>query len=69
MAPAGKLEALLTVEFRKDGSSTEITLSHEGLTNPAYLETLRQGAWTKALDKLEAILDDLGTPGGRPKPT
>lgn len=69
MAPAGKLEALLTVEFRRDGSNTEISLSHEGLTNPVYLETLRQGAWTKALDKLEAALDDLGTAGGMPKPT
>ncbi|HLJ14655.1 MAG TPA: SRPBCC domain-containing protein [Bryobacteraceae bacterium] len=56
MAPAGKMDALLTVEFRKDGPNTEISLRHEGLTNPRYLETIRQGAWTQALDKLEALL-------------
>ncbi|MGH9450329.1 MAG: SRPBCC family protein [Terriglobia bacterium] len=56
MTPAGKIDALLTVEFRKDGSNTEISLHHEGLTNPVYLETIRHGAWTKALDDLEAVL-------------
>ncbi|MGH9589329.1 MAG: SRPBCC family protein [Terracidiphilus sp.] len=56
MAPAGKMEALLTVEFRKDGPYTEISLHHEGLTNPRYRETIRQGAWTRALDELEGLL-------------
>jgi len=56
MAPAGKMEALLTVELRKDGPYTEISLHHENLTNPRYLETIKQGAWTKALDELEALL-------------
>lgn len=58
MAPGKKIEALLTVEFRKDGPNTEISLYHEGLTNPAYLETIRRGAWAKALGELEAVLGD-----------
>lgn len=61
MAPAGKIEALLTVEFRKDGPNTEISLYHEGLTNPVYLETIRHGAWAKALDELETVLVDRAT--------
>ncbi|MDE3178738.1 MAG: SRPBCC domain-containing protein [Acidobacteriota bacterium] len=56
MAPEGKMEALLTVEFRKDGAGAEISLHHEHLTAPRYFETIRQGAWTKALDELEALL-------------
>ncbi|MGH9328338.1 MAG: SRPBCC family protein [Terriglobia bacterium] len=56
MAPDGKIEALLTVEFRKDGPNTEINLYHEGLKSPAYIETIRHGAWAKALDQLELIL-------------
>ncbi|MGH9359586.1 MAG: SRPBCC family protein [Terriglobia bacterium] len=56
MAPAGKIETLLTVEFRKDGPNTEISLYHNGLTNPVYLETIRRGAWAKALDELEVVL-------------
>ncbi len=68
MAPDGKMEALLTVEFQGDGKYTEINLHHEGLTNPRYLETIRQGAWTKALDELEALLakdpTKLNTPTG-----
>lgn len=69
MAPDGKLSALLTVEFRKDGPDTEISLSHDGLTNPVYIETIRHGAWTKALDQLEAVLADRATGEGTPKPT
>ncbi|MEO7141947.1 MAG: SRPBCC domain-containing protein [Bryobacteraceae bacterium] len=61
MIPVGKMEALLTVEFRQDGSSTEINLHHEHLTNPAYLATIRSGAWPKALDELEALLADPST--------
>jgi len=61
MAPNGKMEALLTVEFRKDGEYTELDLHHGGLTNPRYFETIRQGAWTKALDALDALL---GKPAG-----
>lgn len=66
MAPAGKMEAILTVEFRKDGPYTEISLHHEGLTNPRYLETIRQGAWTKALDELDALL--VNPPAGERAP-
>jgi hypothetical protein len=35
MVPEGKMEALLTVDFRKDGQNTEIILRHENLTNPS----------------------------------
>lgn len=55
------MEALLTLDFRKDGPYTEISLQHEGLTNPRYLETIRQGAWTKALDQLDALLANSAT--------
>lgn len=58
MTSAGKVEALLTVEFKKDGSETEIRLHHEHLTNPVYLETIRQGAWEKALEQLEQIVSE-----------
>ncbi|MGH9583963.1 MAG: hypothetical protein ACRD4O_13615, partial [Bryobacteraceae bacterium] len=58
MAPDEKMHALLTVEFRKAGPHTEITLQHEHLTNPDYLDTMRKGAWTKALDGLERVLAD-----------
>ena len=51
MAPEGKMKAMLRVEFHKDGVYTEITLHHEGLTDPRYLETIRQGAWTNRLLK------------------
>ncbi len=56
MAPAQKMEALLTVEFRQDAAHTEIDLRHERLTNPVYRDAIRSGAWTKALDELEAVL-------------
>ncbi len=54
--PNGKMEALLTVEFRENGPNTEVALSHEGLTSPRYREAIQQGAWAKALDSLEALL-------------
>jgi hypothetical protein len=50
------MEALLRVELRKHGSNTEIRLRHDNLTNPAYRETITKGAWTTALDRLEALL-------------
>ena len=58
MAPEGKMDALLTVDFRQDGQNTEIILRHDNLTNPAYRETIQKGAWTKALDELEKVLAD-----------
>lgn len=61
MAPEGKMKALLTVEFQKDGAHTEISLHHKGLTNPRYLETIRQGAWTKALDQMDTLLANSST--------
>lgn len=50
------MEALLRVDFRKEGLYTEINLHHERLTNPRYLETIRHGASTHALDALDALL-------------
>jgi len=56
MAPEGKMEALLTVGFSQEGEDTEVSLRHEHLSNPTYRDAIRQGAWTKALDGLEAVL-------------
>ena len=56
MGTEGNMEALLRVELRNHGSNTEITLQHDKLTNPAYRETIAKGAWTTALDRLEALL-------------
>ena len=56
MAPDGKMESLVTVEFSEDGPNTEIGLHHEGLTNPRYFAVISQGAWTKAFDELETLL-------------
>lgn len=56
MGPAEDMESLLTVELRKHGSNTEITLRHDKLTNPTYRETIAKGSWTSALDRLEKLL-------------
>ncbi|MGH9353238.1 MAG: SRPBCC family protein [Terriglobia bacterium] len=58
MASSGKMEALLTVDFRVNGQKTEVSLLHEGLTNPRYLDVIRQGAWNQALDQLDALLSE-----------
>lgn len=58
MAPTEKMQALLTVDFRKDGLNTEIVLRHDNLTNPTYRETIQKGAWTMALDELDKVLAD-----------
>jgi uncharacterized protein YndB with AHSA1/START domain len=63
MAPAEKMEALLTIDFRRDGQNTEVILRHDNLTNPTYRETIQKGAWTKALDELEKVLVDLASQG------
>lgn len=55
-SPEGRMEARLAVEFREKGQSTELSLRHEALTSPRYREAIQQGAWSKALDKLELIL-------------
>jgi uncharacterized protein YndB with AHSA1/START domain len=56
MGSADKMEALLTVDFHRRGSDTEIELHHDHLTNPAYRETIQRGSWTRAFDQLENIL-------------
>jgi uncharacterized protein YndB with AHSA1/START domain len=56
MGAAEHMEALLTVELSERGPNTEITLQHDKLTNPIYRDTIAKGAWTAALDKLEAVL-------------
>lgn len=56
MGTEGDMEALLTVELRKHGANTELTLQHDKLTNPAYRQTVAKGAWTTALDRLETLL-------------
>ena len=56
MGTAKDMESLLTVELRKRGSNTEITVHHDKLTNRTYRDTIAKGAWTTALDKLETVL-------------
>jgi uncharacterized protein YndB with AHSA1/START domain len=56
MVPDGKEPTQVTVEFRPSGSNTDVRVHHEGLKNPAYRETIRQGAWTEALAQLDSIL-------------
>ena len=56
MGSADEMEALLTIDFHKRGSDTEIELHHDHLTNPAYRDTIQRGSWTKALDELGKIL-------------
>jgi len=64
--PNGKMEALLTVEFRENGPNTEVALRHKGLTSPRYREAIQQGAWAKAMDNLESLLSSAppAGPGG-----
>ena len=54
--PAG-VAALLTVELRETASETEISLHHENLGNAGYSDAIKSGAWPKAFDQLEALLD------------
>jgi uncharacterized protein YndB with AHSA1/START domain len=61
MAPAQKMDALLTVDLRRDGPNTELRLRHECLKNPIYRQTIEAGAWARALDQLEAVLADPST--------
>jgi uncharacterized protein YndB with AHSA1/START domain len=57
-AVKGIAESQLTVEFRRYGPDvTELTLRHERISDAVYVEVLRQGAWTDALDKLEAFME------------
>jgi uncharacterized protein YndB with AHSA1/START domain len=58
MAPEGKMEARLTVEFRGDASHTDLNLHHQHLHNPTYFNTIRNGAWEKALDGLQVLVRD-----------
>jgi len=56
MVPTGKVPTTVTVELRPSGANTEVSLRHEGLKNPMYRDTIRQGAWTEALTKLDSLL-------------
>jgi uncharacterized protein YndB with AHSA1/START domain len=56
MVPNGKEPTRVTVELRPNGSNTDVRVHHEGLKNPTYRETIRQGAWTEALAQLDSIL-------------
>lgn len=48
---AGKQDSLVTVEFRPDGKSTEIVLTHERL--PAEAVAGHTGGWTEIIEGLE----------------
>jgi len=56
MVPSGKEPTRVTVELRPSGPNTDVRVHHEGLKNPTYRETIRQGAWTEALAQLDSIL-------------
>ena len=56
MVATGKVPTTVTVELRPSGANTEVSLRHEGLKNPTYRDTIRQGAWTEALTKLDSLL-------------
>jgi uncharacterized protein YndB with AHSA1/START domain len=64
MGSAEQMEALLTIDFHKRGSNTEIELHHNHLTNPVYRDTIQRGAWTRAFDELEKILPSSSVSGG-----
>ncbi len=48
-------ETLVTVEFRADGPSTEVVLTHEGFPAAEAAEGHRLG-WTWSLERLEELL-------------
>ncbi|HKC99977.1 MAG TPA: SRPBCC domain-containing protein, partial [Methylomirabilota bacterium] len=56
MVATGKVPTTVTVELRPSGANTEVSLRHEGLKDPTYRDTIRQGAWTEALTKLDSLL-------------
>jgi len=56
MGSAEKMKALLTVDIRRHGLTTEVELHHDHLTNPVYRDTIKRGAWTRALDELQNVL-------------
>jgi len=56
MGSAEKMEALLRVDIRRHGPTTEVELHHDHLTNPVYRDTIKRGAWTRALDELQNVL-------------
>jgi uncharacterized protein YndB with AHSA1/START domain len=59
LSPEGRMNARLTVDFRGLGPDTELSLRHENLTSPAYRDAIKSGAWTEALDNLDALLAEL----------
>jgi uncharacterized protein YndB with AHSA1/START domain len=45
----------VSVEFREQGSSTEVVLTHEALRTDAVRQ-FHEGGWTNSLDQLEKVL-------------
>lgn len=58
MAPNQKVNTRVVVDFRKNGSGAEVSVRHEGLSHPVYRDAIRSGAWTKALEALDALVTD-----------
>jgi uncharacterized protein YndB with AHSA1/START domain len=56
MIPIGKEATTVTVELHPRGLDTEVRVHHEGLKNPTYRDTIRQGAWAEALKQLDSLL-------------
>ena len=56
MIPIGKEATTVRVELQSHGADTEVRVHHEGLKNPTYRDTIRQGAWAEALKQLDSLL-------------
>ena len=58
-APEGEeldgVESRVTIDIRRDGDGTMLTLTHEGLADQASADSHREG-WSGALDKLVAYV-------------
>ena len=48
-------ESLVTVEFRQDGTRTEVVLVHDNFVGPSPVDMYDRG-WRSGLDKLRAFL-------------
>ena len=48
-------ESLVTVEFREQGTRTEVVLVHDNIAGPGPVDMYDEG-WRSGLDKLRAFL-------------
>ena len=55
LATLPERESMVTVEFKRDGSGTVLTLTHAQFADEGARDRHQQG-WTGGLDKLESFL-------------